>query len=155
MSKHGKLQPEQSVTLSRGSKLFSSMQREIDHLFDDVRKGFDELSTLPLHPAVDIVEADGELKITVELPGLKPEEVEAIVEGDTLLVRGEKSTSKEDVGKTWRLSERSYGAFSRSIPLPKGVDPAAMQASLRDGVLQITMPRPAGDDRKRIEIKAG
>lgn len=155
MSKHSKPEAGKAVTARSGAKLFTSLQREIDSLFDDVRKGFDELTTIELHPAIDIIESDGELKITAELPGLKPEDVEVHVDGESLIISGEKTTAREDAGKTWRLSERTYGAFSRTVPLPKGADAAAMKASMTDGVLAITMPRPAASDRKRIEIQAG
>ena len=71
-----------------------------------------------------------------------------------LTVSGEKRTESERKDKTYSLTERSYGAFSRTVPLPAGIDPAAIKASVAKGVLKVTVPKPAGAKAAKIEVKS-
>lgn len=155
MSKHVKSKDAQAVAVRTGARVFSSLQREIDHLFEDVRKGFEGLTTVDLQPAIDITETDGEVKISAELPGLGPKDVDVHVDGDVLVISGEKSADREEEVGAFKVTERSYGAFSRAITLPRGADPAKLAATMNNGVLTVRIPRSAPVDRQRIEVKAG
>ena len=73
-------------------------------------------------PAVDIAEDDGAYKVTAELPGMNEKEIEVVVSGDTLTLKGEKRVEKEQKEKNSYLSERSYGSFQRNFYVPEGVD---------------------------------
>lgn len=155
MTRHAKPENGKAVALPTGAKLFSSLHREIDHLFDDVRKGFDDITTLPMQPAIDMTETATELRISAELPGLTAKDVDVHVEDGALVISGEKSSSKEDAGDNYRFSERSYGVFSRSIGLPRGVDASQVKASMDKGVLKITVARPPAAEQQRIPVTAG
>jgi len=110
--------------------------------------------TMP-SPAMDIVEEEKVYKLTAELPGLAEKDVEVVVSGDTLTVKGEKKQETERKEKNYTLSERSYGAFSRSFYLPDGVDRDKITAEFAKGVLTVTLPKSAAAaPPKTIEVKA-
>lgn len=106
-------------------------------------------------PAMDVVEGEDSYALTLDLPGMKAEDVEIDVTDGVLTISGERrfeNTAKE--GGFVRF-ERSHGAFARSLPLPDGTDAEAIAASFDDGVLEITIPKPAQALPKRIEIGVG
>jgi HSP20 family protein len=103
-------------------------------------------------PAMDVVEGEDNYTLALDLPGLTADDVDLDVTDGVLTISGERRfehTAKE--GGFVRF-ERSLGAFSRSLPLPDGTDPDAIAASFDDGVLEITIPKPAQAMPKRIEI---
>jgi HSP20 family protein len=106
-------------------------------------------------PAIDVTETGNEIQITAELPGLERKDVDILLEDDILTIRGEKKveSKEEDKSKNYHVSERSYGAFYRVIQLPPGVDPGKIQATMSKGVLKVTIPKPAGVQPKKIEVK--
>ena len=132
---------------------FSTLQREIDRLFDDFGRGWDRFTPVTAFPKVDVGESDGEIEITAELPGLEEKDINIRVSDGMLTVSGEKRTEQERKDKTYMVSERSYGAFSRSIVLPAGIDPAAIKATVSKGVLKVTVPKPASAKAAKIEVK--
>jgi HSP20 family protein len=107
-------------------------------------------------PAVDISEDDGAYKVTAELPGMAEKEIEVVVSGDTLSIKGEKRLEKEQKEKNFHLSERSYGSFQRSFYVPDGVDRDKIAADFSKGVLTVTMPKTAKavEQTKKIEVKS-
>jgi HSP20 family protein len=140
---------------------FSALQQGIDRLFSDFGRGFPafgrsfaDFGASDLAPRMDMTESDKAIELTAELPGLEEKDVEINFVDDVLTIRGEKTSQKDEGDKNYRLVERSYGSFSRSIELPPGVDPAAVQASLSKGVLTVTIPKPAPTVAKKIEVKS-
>lgn len=93
-------------------------------------------------PAVDIQRSDGSLVETAELPGMKKEEVKVEVTGDALIIEGERKRENKEDKEGYHRYERSYGKFSRSIPLPEGAKADQAKAVLNDGVLKISLPAP-------------
>ncbi len=93
-------------------------------------------------PAIEVKEKDGKLLITAELPGLKKEDVKVRLEGDTLIVEGERKEEKEENRKGFFHSERSYGKFYRAMALPEGAKVDLTAAQFNNGVLEITIPTP-------------
>jgi HSP20 family protein len=135
---------------------FTSLQREIDRLFDDFSSGFGGFGRAApeLVPSMDVAETDKEIELVAELPGLEDKDVEVSVSDGVLTIRGEKKAEKEEKQKNWHRVERSYGAFARSIQLPPGIDPNAIKASLAKGVLKVTVPKPASAAPRKIAVKA-
>lgn len=138
--------------------VFGSLQREVDRLFDDFTSGITMSGgngTSNLLPSIDVTENDNEIVIAAEMPGLERKDVDITIENDILTIRGEKKmeTEKDDKDKNVHLSERSYGMFYRVLQLPPGVDPASVQATMSNGVLKITIPKPARPTAKKIEVK--
>lgn len=130
------------------------LQREIDRLFDDFSNGFSAFGSHALAPKVNVSETDKVLEITAELPGLEEKDVEVNFADNVFTIRGEKKAEKEEKDKNYRLIERSYGTFSRSMELPNGIDPNAIKASISKGVLTVTVQKPAAQIAKKIEVKA-
>jgi HSP20 family protein len=138
---------------------FLSLQREIDRLFEDFTRGF---ATMPsftggngaLMPSTDVTETDKEIEITAELPGLEEKDVQVNLADGVLTIRGEKKAEKEEKERNYRLVERSYGSFERSITLPDGVKAEDVKASIAKGVLSVKVPKPAPAQARKIEVKS-
>ena len=128
------------------------LRREIDRLFDDAFVG--RGGGTSWQPAVDIQETSRELRLDVELPGIREEDVEIEVENGILSVRGQKSAERKEEGEEGRyhLVERSYGSFFRSFQLPQGVDAEQIEADFESGVLRIRIPKAALPQPRRIQI---
>jgi HSP20 family protein len=103
----------------------------------------------------DVVQTDDAIEISVELPGMEMDDIEVSVSDDMLTVKGEKKVERQEDKKGYYLSERSYGAIYRAIPLPPGVDGEKAEAHFKDGVLTIRLPQtPEAQAKVRhIEVK--
>jgi HSP20 family protein len=125
------------------------LRREIDRLFDDTFARTGGSFT----PAVDIKENDNEIRLDLELPGMRPEDVEITAENGVLTVRGEKQEErKEGDDNRYQVIERVYGTFLRTFQLPQGVDADQIKAEFNNGVLSLHIPKAALPQPKRIEI---
>ncbi|MBN8968881.1 MAG: Hsp20/alpha crystallin family protein [Rhizobiales bacterium] len=139
--------------LRRDLNPFTALQQEIDRLFDGFTRNLAGGMTQALVPSMDVSETDKEIEITAELPGLEEKDVQLNVADNHLTIRGEKKNLREEKDKDYRLVERSYGSFSRTIELPAGVDADAIKATISKGVLKVTVPKPAPALAKKIEVK--
>lgn len=128
------------------------LRREIDRLFEDTFGRGEGMSTWS--PAVDVREAENELTLEVELPGIKPEEVEITADKGVLTIRGEKRTERKEgeENSRYHLVERSYGSFTRSFQLPQGLNEEEIQASYNDGILSVRIPKTALPQPRKIQI---
>jgi HSP20 family protein len=136
---------------------FVSLQREVERLFEDFGRGFPSLTGGNgggLVPSTDVIETDKEIEITAELPGLEDKDVQVNFADGVLTIRGEKKAEKEEKDKNYRLVERSYGSFERSIALPEGVKPEDVKATIAKGVLTVKVPKPAPAQARKIEVKS-
>jgi HSP20 family protein len=104
-------------------------------------------------PEANLVETEKAVEVTVELPGMKPEDVKVEIREGTLLVTGEKMEEKEEKGKTFHRMERRAGMFRRAFALPVEVMEEKVDAKFAEGVLRITLPKAEKAAPKRIEIK--
>ena len=130
------------------------LHREIDRLFSDfAQSGGRNGGMADLVPNIDISETDKAIEVSAEMPGLERKDVEISIEDDALTIRGEKTMEDGQKDKNVRHSERSYGVFMRVLRLPPGVDPTSVEATMSNGVLKITVPKPAKPEPKKIEIK--
>lgn len=93
-------------------------------------------------PAVDVVRDDGHLVVKADVPGIKPEEIEIEVDDGMLIVTGKHEETKEETDERYVRRERRYGAFTRRLALPEGVDPKKIKATTKDGVLEVIVPLP-------------
>jgi HSP20 family protein len=105
-------------------------------------------------PAVDIVDGDGELLLTAELPGMTRDDVQIQVQEGVLTLKGEKKEEKEEKGAEYRVWERSYGAFERTFTLPRSIDADRIAAEFGNGMLSVHMPKMEKAQGKRVEIAA-
>lgn len=128
----------------------AEMRTRFDRLLSDLADGEGREWT----PAIDVVRDNGNLVLRANVPGIKPEEIEIKVEDDVLTISGEHEETTEETGKTFVRRERRYGAFSRSMPLPQGVDAKKIDAKTADGVLEVTIPLPKEAAQEPVTIKA-
>jgi HSP20 family protein len=108
-------------------------------------------------PQIEVCERDNQLIICADLPGLKKEDIHIETSEDALTIQGERRQDHEETHEGHRTSERSYGRFYRSIPLPKGVQPENAKATFQDGELKIIIPLPQQQKaprNRRIEIQS-
>ena len=106
-------------------------------------------------PAMDLVEGDDHFVLRADLPGLGEEDVKLEVEDRTLTLSGERKTEHEDEREGYYRLERATGSFSRSLTLPEGVDPDAVQATFDRGVLTVRIPKPEQRKPRKISIGVG
>ena len=137
-----------------GTDMFSSLQREIDRVFQDFgRGGFPSLGEFGKNAAamkVNIAEHDGAIEVTAELPGCAPEDIDVQLKDGVLTIKGEKKVEKDEKQKDYHVMERSYGMFERSFSLPADVDAAKVEAAFDKGVLKVTLPK-SPQEKSRVQ----
>ncbi len=142
---------------SDGQNPIASLQREMNRVFESFANRFGELDWPwgGSEAKSDVVETKDHVEVSIELPGMEMKDIEVSVTDDMLTVKGEKRIERQEEKKGYYLSERSYGAIYRTIPLPPGVDGEKAEASFRNGVLTIRLPQtPEAQAKvKRIEVK--
>jgi HSP20 family protein len=153
-------------TPANGNDIWQAFRQEIESVFDRFAGGIDAWNPFGnierLWPrnglislAMDIDEDDKAYTLSAELPGMDEKDVSVSVKGGTLVIEGEKRQEKEEQSKDRYLSERSYGAFKRSIALPDDVDAAKVDAAFAKGVLTVTLPKnAAAQSARKIDVKA-
>ena len=136
--------------------------REVDSLQSEVNRVFDAFfgngagaRARRWVPPMDLVETDEDLVLRADLPGVKGEDVNIEVKDGTLTVSGERRAEHEEGSEGFYRVERAFGSFSRSLSLPRGVDPDAVTADFTDGVLEVRIPKPEERKPYRVEIGAG
>jgi HSP20 family protein len=135
---------------------------QMDRLFEDfgfggglsprIQLGASRFGETTWAPDIDLIEREGSVLIRADLPGMKRDDIQVDIRGDSLCVSGERRHDEERREQGWYRIERGYGSFCRTIPLPEGADVEKAQASFRDGVLEVTVPVPPGRGARRIEI---
>jgi HSP20 family protein len=103
-------------------------------------------------PAIDVLRDDGHLVVRADVPGIKPEEIAVEVDQGVLSLSGKHEATEEKTEKDFVRRERRYGAFTRRMPLPDGVDPKSIKATTHDGVLEVTIPLPEQAAKEPITI---
>lgn len=106
-------------------------------------------------PAVDVEENDDEVIINAEMPGLSEKDFQVELQGQRLVLRGEKKIQQEKKDRSYYYAECQYGSFSRVIPLPCEVIGEKAEANYKNGVLQIRLPKSESAKAHRIQIKVG
>ncbi|MDQ6673962.1 MAG: Hsp20/alpha crystallin family protein [Chloroflexota bacterium] len=104
-------------------------------------------------PALDVEETDDEVLVRAELPGLQPHEFTVEATGERLIIRGEKGEEREQHGRGFYRLERRVGAFVRSVALPCEVDTNRTNATYRDGVLRVSLPKTAAAKARRVHVR--
>lgn len=109
-------------------------------------------------PAADLVVSENEVTVFMDVPGLKPENLEIELTGDVLTVRGERAypySTEDEQSRSWFRLERGFGKFQRILEVPKGLDPDSITAEMFDGVLTLHIPQPEARKPRRIQITTG
>jgi len=139
------------------------LHHEIDRVFAQALRGFDlpawpwqtEAQGSLFRPNLDITENEKAYTIKVEMPGVSKDDIQVSVDGDSLIVRGEKREERVEEEEHYHYSERSYGSFQRVLALPGDADPDDLTAGFRDGILTITIGRKSngGSGSRTITIE--
>jgi HSP20 family protein len=151
----------------RGRELMMAAPRSLTPFFreqfDRMSRRFDEFfgreeAAHPMArmwgPPMDIKETEHKVMVSVDIPGLKPEDIDISTSENILTVKGEKREEKEEKGEHAYASERRYGAFHRSVELPCLIDPDKVDASYHNGVLRIEMQKIPEPHRRKIQVKS-
>lgn len=104
-------------------------------------------------PALDVYEEKDEIIVKAELPGMDKNEIEVEIADSELILKGEKRKEEKVEGKDYYWSERSYGAFRRSVQLPKDVQADKIKASFKNGILEVRLPKTEKAKTKEIKVK--
>lgn len=128
---------------------------EFDRLFDDFfnrrwMRPFGDVAAF--EPSVDIIDRDDEVVVRAELPGFKKDDVEVSIAGHTLTLSGQRSAEQKEEKGTYYRAEIVRGSFMRTIALPAEVDDAKASASMKDGLLELTLPKLESSKRRTITI---
>jgi HSP20 family protein len=147
--------PRHGLTPWRPFGALDEMQRR----FEDFLPFWPSLRRFPFDdgewvPAIDMYEKDNKYMIKTELPGMKEEDVDVSVVGDSLAIKGEKKAESEIKEEDYYRSERSYGSFFRTIALPLDADPDKIEANFEDGVLEVAIPKTEAVKPKKVRVSA-
>jgi len=136
----------------RNNNALTSLHNEMDDLFDSFFKGLDRpFQGYKAWPAIDVSEDEDSITVRAEVPGCKAEDIDISVHGNTLTISGEKKLKEEKKEKGYYHVESSYGTFRRELTLPTDVVSEKVDATCKDGVLSITMPK--AEKAKAIKVK--
>ena len=155
----GRNQSSVPTNVQGGSELdpFLTLHREMNRVFEDMFRRFDtglpSASTAQGWPILEVNATDKEVRVSAELPGLDEKDVEVLVDDGVLTIRGEKKSETDD--KDRGFSERYYGRFERRIALPFEVEEDKAEATFKNGVLTLTMPKSARAEEKAKRIPIG
>ena len=139
---------------------FALLRQEMNTLFDNFFHGFDIAPSWgridTFNPKVDVKETDKNITVSAEMPGMDDKDIDVSLSRDALTIKGEKKEEKEEKGKDFVRMERSFGSFSRTIPLPVEIDTDKAKAEFKKGVLTVTLPKTAKaiEKTKKISVKA-
>lgn len=133
----------------------NTLKREMDRLFD--RLWDDDTKEFPVigewTPALDLSETKDAITARVEIPGIEPKDVHVTLQDQMLTIRGEKKIELEEKGSTYFRHERSHGTFTRMIRLPANVENAKVQATFKNGVLTVVLPKTPEAKGAEIPVK--
>ncbi len=138
-----------------------SFRTSLERLFDDFTTNFEDLAPTPagqslrsFTPRLDLQEDDNKIVLTAELPGLRDSDVQVELNRDYLTIKGEKKSFQEDKSKEGIHCERAFGAFERTIRLTTEINRDKIDASVKDGVLTVNLPKTheGKKDVKRIPV---
>jgi HSP20 family protein len=142
-----------SITRWDPFRNLSTLQDQVNRLFDSSFKGNGETPSLTAWaPAVDIYETENELVIKADLPDIDEKDIDVRVENNMLTIGGERKLEESVKEDNYLRVERAYGSFSRSFSLPSTVNTEAIQASYKNGVLKVELPKRAESKPKQVKV---
>jgi len=130
----------------------SSLQEQVNRLFQSNSSGRENSNLTSWAPAVDIYETENELVVNADLPGIDEKDLDIQVENDMLSIRGERKFDQKVTEDQYLRIERTYGSFSRSFGLPNTVNKEAVKAHYRNGVLTVELPKRAESKPKQVKV---
>jgi HSP20 family protein len=139
--------------------------RELGTVQNEINRLFNSFFDTPTHsngatarrwiPAMDLSQTKDAYVLKADLPGLSESDVSIELDDNVLTISGERKSEHEDRKAGYHRVERSYGSFRRALTLPEGVDPEAITATFEKGVLEVTVPKPAHQAPRKVQITVG
>ena len=160
---------ERTAPVEAGWLPLERMRREMDNLFEEFGRGFGlptrwsmpEIERLwqskgrGMEPVADLVERTDRYEVTAELPGMDGKNIEVKLANGSLIISGDKKEEREEREANYYMSERRYGSFQRSFRIPEGVNADKIEASFKNGVLTVALPKTdEAKKEKKIDVKA-
>ena len=139
----------QELFSSNPFSLMRRMTEEMDRVIQEFGLERDSGDRAGWSPAIEVTERDGKYNVRAELPGLSPDDVRVEVVNDALVIQGERKVEHEEKDGGVQRTERQYGLFYRSIPLPEGADLDHANAKFQNGMLEVTIPVPQQKENRR------
>jgi HSP20 family protein len=172
VSNEKKPSPAPAAAAMQAWRPFESLRREVDRLFEDFTvnpfrlplrrpelglEPFWQPDSWVAQPPIDLVEQDKAFQMTAEMPGLDEKNIEVNVANGVLTIKGQKEEEKVEKKEDFHLRERRFGSFARSVRIPETVDADKIEASFKNGVLKVTLPKKLEAQKpvKKIEVKGG
>ena len=158
MAKGSPRKEERNMAISsRSERALTPIRREMERVFDEIGKG--RWPAWPawmeeeqgLSPALEVGETDDEFFVKAQVPGMKREDIEIELSESALMMKGEAKEEKEEKKKNYYRREFSYGRFARTVPIPSGADTSKASAELKDGVLNVHIPKT--EESKKHSVK--
>jgi HSP20 family protein len=137
-----------------GRDPFTALRQEMDDLLSRFSSNGIENWFGAMAPSVDLSETNEALQIKIDVPGMKPEDIDVEIGPNSVRISGERKEEKEEKGKSFHRVERRAGKFSRTIALPCAVQEGKVHAEYHDGVLSILLPKAEGAKAHRVKISA-
>jgi HSP20 family protein len=135
--------------------LLRRMTEEMDRMFQEANLEREVGNRGGWSPAIEVSQREGKFNINAELPGLEPNDVKVEIENDAVVIQGERRSESEEKNAGMQRTERQYGFFYRSIPLPEGANVEQAQAKFHNGVLEVTIPvSEQQSNRRAIPVQA-
>jgi HSP20 family protein len=131
-----------------------TLRDRLDHIFSDTDVTREKATNGPLVPPVDIHETESEIIVKASMPGIKTEDIEVQVDRGVLTIRGESHEKRDESKGMWHVHERRFGSMYRSFTLPVPVKEDEAEATMRDGVLEVHLPKSEPSTGKRITVKS-
>lgn len=152
--------PRRERSMFPAAGRFTNMMKQVGEETEDLMERFwggNEgwlTGSSTFSPTADLVETENQFEVTVDLPGLKPEEVSVELKNGDLWISGKREELKEEKGKTYHRLERHHGEFRRVLRLPNTISEDGIDAHFEDGVLKVTVPKVEEAKSKHIEVRA-
>ena len=149
-------QAERANALSPFERMHEEMERLFDDFLPQFTAGRDGEARFGALASIDLSETDDALELTADLPGMEEDDIDVTLRDGAIVIRGERKHETEEEKKNYYRSERAYGAFSRTVPLPCDVDEESVNAKFKKGVLTVHLPKSqsAKENERKISIKA-
>ena len=129
-----------------------TLKDRLDHIFTDARLARETGTNDAMAPPVDVQETEDKIVVKATMPGIKSEDVEVQIDRDVLTIRGKSQERRDETNGTWHIHERRFGSMYRSFTLPSPVKEDEAEATMRDGVLEVHLPKAEAATGKRITV---
>jgi HSP20 family protein len=138
-----------------GRDPFTGLQHDMEELLSRFKTDWNgDWPTGAISPSVDLSETDDALQLRMDVPGMKADEINIELSGNTIRISGEHKEEKEEKGKTFHRLERRSGSFSRALTLPSAVKEDKISAECNDGILTVTLPKTETAKTHKIAVKS-